>query len=172
MSVRTRRGSWNDQADPQSPGNQEVEPFRVLLAEGGEKEAREFRDAWMNTGTDHPLDTVSDADSCLSYLHERENEDEGNGKKLPGYIVLDVGLSRMRGLDVLREIKSNPHLRRTPVIVLTRLYSPELVDRAYELGASAFIRTPDDPAKFQDCVTRVVRFWDASEPPISVPRLL
>lgn len=142
-------------------------PYRVLLAESGEKESREFERAWIDSGSLHPLDMVHDADEVIHYLHAHAPKNENDPHRLPGLVVLCLEISQKRGLEVLGEIKRDPLLRRTPVIVMTRNSSPEIVDRSYDLGASAFIRLPADDTQLHDYVRRVVRFWEASEPPSS-----
>lgn len=57
----------------------------------------------------------------------------------PDLILLDLILPRMPGMEVFRELSSDPELAAIPVIVLTNVESSEAVVEAVELGAKAYL---------------------------------
>lgn len=60
-------------------------------------------------------------------------------KNHPDIILLDVMLPKKHGIDVLREIKSNPQTNSVPVLLLTNLGQEDIIKAAFELGASGYI---------------------------------
>jgi len=70
--------------------------------------------------------------------------DGENGLKLaesemPDLIILDLILPKKNGFDVLKELKENPRLKDIPVIVLTNLEGGQDIERAFSLGAKAYL---------------------------------
>lgn len=64
-------------------------------------------------------------------------------------VLLDVIMPEMDGLEVLRRVKSDPHLAETPVIVLSSLDDVESAIRCIELGADDFLHKPFHPTLLQ-----------------------
>lgn len=62
-------------------------------------------------------------------------------------ILLDIMMPYVSGLDVLAEIRSLPHRRDTPVIILTAKGQDADRTRAIEVGATEFFTKPFSPKK-------------------------
>jgi two-component system response regulator len=65
----------------------------------------------------------------------------------------------MDGREVLAEIKSDPLLKKIPVIVLTTSSAEEDVTKAYNLHANCYITKPVDFRKFAEIVQSIESFW-------------
>ena len=106
-------------------------------------------------GGEHPqqLHIARDGETALELLAERPHHP-------PCLILLDLGLPRMSGFDVLREVRAHASedVRRTPVVVLTTSRAPDDVRRAYDLCANAFL---SKPLELDDYITLIdeVRAW-------------
>lgn len=57
----------------------------------------------------------------------------------PDLILLDLILPKMRGFEVLKQLKGDPATKEIPVIILTNLENMEDVDKALELGAMTYL---------------------------------
>jgi len=57
----------------------------------------------------------------------------------PDLILLDLVLPKLHGFEVLKELKENQETKEIPVIVLTNLEATEDIERAIELGATAYL---------------------------------
>lgn len=77
----------------------------------------------------------------------------------PAFVILDLGIPKVSGLDVLREIRSHDVTRRLPVVVLTSSTDHEDVRTAYRSGANSFIRKPTDPREFSETILQVALYW-------------
>ena len=60
-------------------------------------------------------------------------------KEKPDLILLDLVLPKSHGLEVLSNLKNNKETKNIPVIILTNIEGAEEVDRALELGATAYL---------------------------------
>ena len=72
----------------------------------------------------------------------------------PDLLILDVMLPRLTGLEVLAELRSDPELARTPVIVVTAWSHSERA--AVEAGASRFLEKPFDPDELRGLVEELL----------------
>ena len=81
------------------------------------------------------------------------------GAVRPDLILLDLGMPRKEGHAVLTEIKRDPALSCIPVIVFTSSDTESDVLKAYELGASCYVKKPSDLTKFNEVVGSIVQFW-------------
>lgn len=57
----------------------------------------------------------------------------------PDLILLDLGLPKMSGFGVLRELKNNPELHTIPVVILSGISDEEVVREGMDLGATAYL---------------------------------
>lgn len=108
------------------------------------------------------IDTVRDGQQALDYLLGPEGEVPG----LPAVVLLDIGLPRVSGLEVLRRVRADPRTRRLPVVILTS--SDEERDRmsSYDLGANSYVRKPVDFGRFSEAVASLGIYWLAvNDPP-------
>lgn len=77
----------------------------------------------------------------------------------PDLILLDLNLPRMNGREVLREIKSDPHLRSIPVVVLTSSKEEEDICRSYDQHANCYVTKPMGFDSFLHVVRSIEDFW-------------
>ena len=82
-----------------------------------------------------------------------------DGTQLPDLVLLDFSLPRKNGAEVLAEVKSNPGLRRIPVIVISGSSADQDVRTAYDLHANAYMRKPRDYPALRELVANIERFW-------------
>jgi CheY-like chemotaxis protein len=82
--------------------------------------------------------TAGSMREALELLNERERTQEPLS-----LIISDMGLPDGNGLDLIREVKTHPYWRTTPVIVLSGERNPEVINAAYALGANSYL--PKDP---------------------------
>ena len=88
------------------------------------------------------LHFVENGEELLDYLFRRGVYQELHSSPRPGLILLDLNMPKKDGREALREIKSDPDLRKIPVVVLTTSKADTDIARIYELGANSFISKP------------------------------
>lgn len=128
----------------------------VLIVENDPAMARLTYEAFRMVGLHHGVRTLPDGDEALAYLHRAEPY---GSAPLPDLICLDLHLPRKSGLQVLEELKKDPKLRLTPVIVISGSDNPGEVQQAYELHASCFVRKPDNLDEFLRFIQVCFEFW-------------
>lgn len=81
-------------------------------------------------------------------------------------ILLDLKMPRVDGIEVLRQIKSDPILKMIPVVIMTSSREEQDLLNSYQLGVNAFVVKPVKFQEFADAVKLVGAFWAVvNEPP-------
>ena len=80
-------------------------------------------------------------------------------------ILLDLNLPDMTGIDILKTIKENEHLRRTPVVVLTTTDDKVEIQRCYDLGCNVYITKPVDYESFAGAIRQLGLFLSVIQAP-------
>lgn len=110
--------------------------------------------AFSRAGVPAKLHVVNDGDEAIAAL--QNGAFSGGG---PVCVLLDVKLPRVSGLDVLAWIRSQPHLKRLPVILLTSSSQSSDINRAYDLGANSFLVKPSDLESLTELMKTVAHYW-------------
>jgi CheY-like chemotaxis protein len=108
---------------------------------------------------------VRDGEKALDYLYRRgEFKTRAGGD--PILVLLDLKMPKVDGLEVLKIIKADEHLKMIPVVMLTSSReTPDLVG-CYKNGTNAYVVKPVDFAKFMNALKQLGIFWAAiNEPP-------
>ena len=85
---------------------------------------------------------VEDGEELMDYLHHRGKYSAPGSSPTPGLILLDLNMPRKDGREALAEIKSDPELRKIPVVILTTSKAEEDIVRSYDLGVNSYITKP------------------------------
>ena len=131
----------------------------VFLVEDNKADIRLIEEALKNSSIDYHLVTVRNGVDAMIYL--RQEEPYGNAMR-PDLIILDLNLPKKDGREVLAEIKSDNHLKRIPVIVLTTSRNEDDVQQSYELNANCFITKSRNLSQLFTIVKRIEEFWLAT----------
>ena len=101
---------------------------------------------------------VSDGEAALDYLNchgKFATRTDG----LPAFILLDLKLPKIDGLEVLRLIKTDKKLRCLPVIILTSSNEDRDIAEGYRQGANSYIVKPIDFQEFIEVMKRIGAYW-------------
>lgn len=102
----------------------------------------------------NPVTVVRDGAAALEWIPRWES-----GEPWPSLILLDLKLPKVDGLEVLRQIKTHPHLRAIPVVVLTTSNEDLDIHNAYRLGANSYIVKPTDFGQFIEIAAQIELYW-------------
>jgi chemotaxis family two-component system response regulator Rcp1 len=138
------------------PMTEAPRPLNVLLVEDDPGDVLIAREAMAAGQLSTSLDVVTDGREAMAFLR-RENRYAD--ARRPDLILLDLNLPRMSGHEVLAEVKSDPELRRIPVVVLTTSQAHEDIAKSYDLHASVHVSKPVDFDDFTGVVTQIDEFF-------------
>jgi len=130
----------------------------ILLAEDDPKDAQLTTRALAESHAPSPVIIVRDGAEALDFLHGRAADCERSGTR-PCVVLLDLKMPKVNGLEVLREIKTDPKLKTIPVVMLTSSRHERDVTESYQLGANAYVVKPVSFDEFRSALREVGSFW-------------
>ena len=102
---------------------------------------------------------VRDGEEALDFLFCRGAFSERSFDHPPKLVLLDLKLPKVDGIEVLRQIKSDPRTRMVPVVIMTSSKEERDVVNGYDLGANSYIQKPVDFNQFRDTVKLAGLYW-------------
>jgi chemotaxis family two-component system response regulator Rcp1 len=131
-------------------------PVEILLVEDNPGDARLAFETLREAKVSNNLTWVPNGIDAMAFLR-REGRYATAAR--PDLVLLDLNLPRKDGREVLSEIKTDPHLRRIPVVILTTSQAEEDILGAYQLNANSYITKPVDLEQFIRVVEAIDNFW-------------
>jgi chemotaxis family two-component system response regulator Rcp1 len=132
------------------------QPVRIFLVEDGHVQTLLIKAALADLPQLDLLHVAKDGVEAMEFL--RREAQSVNGQ-LPDLILLDINMPKKNGFEVLTELKSDPVLRRMPVVVFSTSDFQEDIDRAYDKGASTFITKPVTLGDLKQVLDRIADYW-------------
>jgi CheY-like chemotaxis protein len=136
----------------------------ILMIEDDEGHARLIERNIRRAGVNNDILPFTDGTSALAYLLGPD----GTGTVSAGrylLILLDLNLPDMRGIDILAKVKDNPHLKRSPVVVLTTTDDEREIQRCYDLGCNVYITKPVNYEGFANAIRQLGLFFSVMQVP-------
>lgn len=128
----------------------------ILLVEDSKADIRLVQEVLKSSSVSHELIIVRNGMDAMAYLHQ---EGEFSNALRPNLILLDLNLPRKDGREVLAEIKSDPELKRIPVVVLTTSRNEEDIYYSYELHVNCYITKSRNLNELFKIVKGIEEFW-------------
>jgi CheY-like chemotaxis protein len=135
------------------------EPVIILLAEDDPDDRMLTMRALKQSRLANTLYCVEDGEELMDYLYHRGEYAAPEKSPRPGLILLDLNMPRKDGREALQEIKSDPVLRRLPVVVLTTSQAEQDILRSYDLGVNAFVTKPVTFEGLAGAIKALGEFW-------------
>ncbi|RYF48955.1 MAG: response regulator [Comamonadaceae bacterium] len=105
------------------------------------------------------LVAVADGVEALDFLFGRGSFEGRDVRKQPRLVILDMKLTRVHGLEVLRAMRADPATQGVPVVVLSSSTEKAELDRCYEAGANSVVRKSLDYEELRRKMRQVYEFW-------------
>jgi CheY-like chemotaxis protein len=140
----------------------EQQPVTIVMVEDDEGHARLIERNIRRAGISNTIRHFLDGTSALDYLFKGADGPLFNG---PALVLLDLNLPDMSGIDILAKIKSEPRLKRTPVVVLTTTDDKVEIQRCYDLGCNVYITKPVNYESFADAIRQLGLFLSVIQVP-------
>ena len=110
-------------------------------------------------GVKAEIAVARDGAEALDFLFGQGTHAGRDTEKTPSFILLDMKLPKLSGLDVLRSVRGNPLTALVPVIMLTSSSERSDMLACYQSGANSFVRKPVDFADFTEKLDRLQAYW-------------
>lgn len=140
----------------------EKEPinFTILVIENNPDHARLIEEQIQQRSSagflSHQVVTLRDGLEALSYL---KTASQAQKSLRPNLIILNLDLPDRNGREVLVEIKSDPHLKRIPIVVLTASSDPTDVAQSYEAYGNSYVIKASEEEELLQTIKKIETFW-------------
>ena len=137
----------------------------IVMIEDDEGHARLIEKNIRRAAVSNEILAFIDGTSALQFLLGAD----GSGKVNIGrqfLVLLDLNLPDMSGLDILRQVKGNTHLKNVPVVVLTTTDDAQEICRCYDEGANFYITKPVSYEGFANAIKQLGLFFSVVQLPV------
>jgi CheY-like chemotaxis protein len=139
--------------------------FPILLVEDDPNDVWLVKHAFQSANISNPLRIVNDGQEAIDYLKGNGAYSDRGAFPLPKLVLLDLKMPRLNGFDVIGWMRRHYPWKLTPIIILSSSALPQDVNRAYELGANAYMVKPADYRALERLFRTIADFWNAGETP-------
>jgi CheY-like chemotaxis protein len=138
----------------------------ILLVEDNPDDAELAVQALRRDKLANEIAIARDGEEALDFIFCRGPHANRSFENPPRFVLLDLKLPKINGLEVLKAIKGDPRTKAIPVVIMTSSSEErDLVD-SYTLGVNAYVQKPVDFDKFRKVVKDLGMFWLViNEPP-------
>lgn len=134
----------------------------ILLVEDNPQDEILILRALKQNNLANTVDVVRDGQQAVDFLFGENEFAARSARDLPAVVLLDIGLPRLSGLEVLARLRADPRTRLLPVVMLTSSDEERDRLRSYQNGANSFVRKPLAFAEFAATVARLGIYWLAT----------
>lgn len=130
----------------------------ILLVEDNDDDIELTKLAFKENKFANDIKVIKDGEDALNFLLRKGNDElEVLGK--PVFILLDINLPKVNGMDILTHLKKDAFIRHVPVIMLTTSQEDEDIIKSYELGANSYVRKPVNYQEFVKVINNLGIYW-------------
>lgn len=131
----------------------------IVLVEDNSVDAELAIKALRKGGAAGAIHVLNDGANALEYFFGMGKFKGRSTKILPSLVLLDLMIPKVSGFEVLELIRANKHTQYIPVVVFSSSSVMEDIEKAYRLGANAFIVKPIDFEAYSELMKSVAQFW-------------
>src|SRR6202162_3899742 len=144
-----------------------TEAVTIAMIEDDVGHARLIEKTLRRAGVHNEIVPLADGARAISFLFGSDGSGLVN-KGRPLLVLLDLNLPDMSGIDILKRLKENEHLRVLPGVILTTTDDKSEIQRCYDFGCTVYITKPVDYEKFANAIQQFGLFMYVMQVPEAI----
>ncbi|MBW4667166.1 MAG: response regulator [Cyanomargarita calcarea GSE-NOS-MK-12-04C] len=138
--------------------------INILLVEDDEVDVMNVKRAFRKVNITNPLHIAGNGLEALTMLRG-ENGQPSVVPKDRRLVLLDLNMPKMGGIEFLMELRADPKLKLTPVVVMTTSNQDQDRVEAYNLNVAGYILKPVTSGNFVEMMATLNNYWILCEMP-------
>ena len=135
------------------------DPVDILLVEDNPNDVELTLEAFREARLANRIEVVRDGAEALEFVFGTGRHADRADAPRPRFILLDLKLPLVDGLQVLRAIKADERTRTIPVVMMTSSHEERDMVESYQLGVNSYIVKPVDFAQFLESSRIIGMYW-------------
>ncbi len=136
-----------------------MDPIDILLVEDDQDDLDLALAALKKTHLAQSIACARDGEEALDYIFCRGPHSSRNPSHLPRLILLDLKMPRADGLEVLRQVKTDPRTQNIPVVMLSSSSRKQDLEACYKAGANSYLVKSVNFERFTRDVQQIGEYW-------------
>jgi CheY-like chemotaxis protein len=133
--------------------------IEILLVEDNAADEELAIHALRTNNLVNQIHVTRDGEEALDFLFCRGAHAHRDCEKPPRLVLLDLKLPKVDGLEVLRQLKSDPRTKAIPIVILTASREERDMINGYQLGVNSYIQKPVDFGQFREIIKQLGLYW-------------
>jgi chemotaxis family two-component system response regulator Rcp1 len=129
---------------------------QILLVDDNPADIDLTSEAFSRSQFEHCVQAVYDGVEAMNFLHRIGKYKDASS---PDLVILDLNLPRKDGRSVLSAVKSDPKLRRIPIVIFSTSESQKDIGSSYDLGANSYISKPGNLRAYVTTIASIGEYW-------------
>ena len=146
-----------------------VREVEILLIEDNPADVELTLHALSSENLSNKIHVVRDGEEALDFVFARADYADRANSKPPRFIMLDLKLPKVDGIQVLRALKASDETKLIPVVVLTSSTEERDLIESYALGVNSYIQKPVDFDRFRETIRLLGMYWLIVNRPAPAP---
>ncbi len=143
-----------------------VNPGKMLLVDDDPNDIELIELALQELSCIRTLDVVNDGEQALRYLLREPAQ--ARSDELPRFVLMDLKLPKLTGIEVLQAIRNHPPVQHLPVVIMSSSAEECDLQACYNLGVNSYVVKPLDFQKFLEIAKQVGHYWMTINSPINI----
>lgn len=141
-----------------------IDPYKMLLVDDDPRDIELVQLAIRDLSFIQSLDIVQDGAQAIAYL--LGSSPEFSMRPLPRFVLMDLNLPRMTGIEVLQRLRNHPSTQYLPVVIMTSSSAESDLRDCYNLGVNSYVVKPLSFERFQTLAQQVGNYWMTINEPL------
>ena len=143
----------------------------ILIADDDKGHVNLVQKNLRRWGITNPIIHFKDGQEVLDFLFKKQKSHPAHKENNSYLLLLDIRMPKIDGMEVLQRVKSDPELKKIPVIMLSTTDDPVDIGRCHYFGCSTYIIKPVQYDKFVEAIRILALFLEVIEVPSIKPHV-
>lgn len=136
-----------------------AEAFEILIVEDNPLDLEMTFRGLRKANIANRIHVARDGAEALEFLFCEGAYADRRIEDAPRFVLLDLKLPKVDGLEVLARMKADPRTRAIPVVMLTSSKEQRDLVESYQLGVNSYIVKPVDFDNFVQAARELGAYW-------------